>query len=303
MKRKIVMTLCAAACAGMLFGCSQKESTDSPKEADTDMEVESNTLVGQEGNETEQEEGTFSSGEEAVVKDARVDGYTLKEALAELENRNTLYAVKKGDLFYPIMIKNGPLPAGSLVLLGDDEVVQTVDFSSGDEIIVFTTGTISYQITPFAEGGYCVPISHQNDVLRVPNTDKWGSQVFVDGDEELQVDEYDGRLIEIDNGSLWILAGDKDEVLELKGLEGTVHKSAHYRCSVKYYIRENDGAADDVASDTASDTASGASEADSASYQLTDDGYAIIASSEVNPLDDGAYEIAYASGVFEVKSH
>lgn len=296
MKRKIVMTLCVAAFAGMLFGCGKKETP-----VTEEIPAETVETPDEKGNADENllEEGTFSSGEEAVVKDARVDGYTLEEALAELENRNTLYAVKKGDLFYPIMIKNGPLPAGSLVLLGDDEVVQTVDFSSGDEIIVFTTGTISYQITPFAESGYCVPISHQNDALRVPDTDKWGSQVFVDGDEELQVDEYDGRLIEIDNGSLWILAGDKDEVLELKGLEGTVHKSAHYRCSVKYYIRENDGADDNVASDTAS----GASEADSAPYQLTDDGYAIIASSEVNPLDDGAYEIPYTGGVFEVKSH
>lgn len=295
MKRKIVMTLCATACAGMLFGCGQKESMNRPEGAAPAMEAEGNTPASPEENETGQEE-TFATEEDAIVKDARLDGCTLEEALAELENQRTIYAVKKGDLFYPITIKNGPLSGGDFILLGDDEIIQTADFSSGDEIVVFTTGTISYEIEPLAESGYCVPLSHRDGVMYVPNTDRWGSRVFVDGDEGLRVDEYEGRLIENDNRTMWLLAGDKDEVLELRGLEGTVQKSAHYRCTVKYYIREGSAY-------TASDTASGASEADSASYQLTDDGYAIIASSKVNPLDDGAYEIENMSYVFEVKSH
>lgn len=74
---------------------------------------------------------------------------------------------------------------------------------------------------------------------------------------------YDG-----DNG---IITGDKDEILEFGGYEGTQYKSVRYKCNTAYFWSLKDEA---IGLDQ---------------YQMTQEGYAVLSSTEYNPLDNGLY--------------
>lgn len=278
MKKKIMTVLGMAACMALLFGCGQKEATQ--------VEI-------------------VTPGDVAT-KDPQVDGYTLEEIKAGLANTSTIYAVKKGDLFYPL--GNGALYSvqaedhTEFIVVGGDEIVQSADLSQGDEVVVFASHNYKSRTVPAIENGYCIPtIVTQNDgyitMRGVQEGELSGS--FVEGDAAAwSFEEYaEGNIIITDaERAMGLAVGEKDEVLEFGGYEGTQYLSASYKCNGQYFRYSTKGLKEEVADSTDSIT----SMLEPDQYQLTQEGYAVLTSKDYNPFGSGLY-IIHANSAFVVE--
>lgn len=309
MKKKIITVLGMAVCMALLFGCGQKEAEGTaaaPQTAETREAAGQEPMPEKQGN-TQVEIVTPG---DVATKDPQVDGYTLEEIKAGLANTSTIYAVKKGDLFYPL--GDGALYSvqaedhTEFIVVGGDEIVQSADLSQGDAVVVFASRNYSSRTVPALENGYCIPTTvEQNDgyitMRGVQEGELSGS--FVDGDAAAwKFEEYaEGNIIITDaDRAMGLAVGEKDEVLEFGGYEGTQYLSASYKCNGQYFRYSTKGLKEEEAAETASATDSITSRLEPDQYQLTQEGYAVLTSKDYNPFGSGLY-IIHANPAFVVK--
>lgn len=303
MKKKILTALCVVACLALLSGCGQKEAaeipaetpvaanapdearqepvqerqSEAPAEIVTPADVEAET-------ETQEEQSTTPTDGGSASDDSQPESFTLDEMIEKLSNTQTVYAVKKGDLFYPIehVMGYGSIRAengdGYLDFRPADETILVIDYTQGDEFVVFSTGApyILLEKDTLTGTHYCIPASFRIDTdgtLRLNNI-SYDSEIQ---DNVKTFDECGGTIINglgttIEEGFIGecLITGDKDEVIELGGYAGTQYKTVSYVCSGRYYKF-------------------GPEENYSDKCENTKDGYAIISSKDVNPLEEGIY--------------
>lgn len=241
------------------------------------------------------EESTdMAASEDAVaqVAEGQENGETLEETLKGLEFDNYILAIKKGDLFYKIKKDEAMYPVldddyGNLPCEDNDnefwsirdasEKIHIIDYAQGDELVMFSTVTgfdtwISKVLD--ASEHYCIPVKfgvNTDGTLDLPMV--YAADSYVDGDVDLaRIEEYEGTMVK---GYYLecIMEGNKDEILEFGGYQGTQYKSVRYKCTGRYYrisladrnLRDNS--------------------------ENTKDGYAILSSINTNPLESGLYII------------
>lgn len=306
MKKKIITVLGMAACMALLFGCGQKEAEGTaavPQTAETREAAGQEPVPEKQGNtqveivtpgdvetekETQEEQNTIPVDSGSSSEDSQIEGFTLDEMIEKM-SLHSIYAVKKGDLFYPI---EGNVPEcgtreedGAFLCVNyNGTLVNTADFSQGDEVVLFANNDYFYvAFNPVVESGYCIPVivEKKGESIEFCSVDTENS--YVDGDTTVkQFDEYGGNLI-LGSRNCGIIAGDKDEILEIGGYEGTLYKSARYKCNGMYFwCLEKEALVLDQ-------------------YQMTDKGYAILSSKEFNPLENGLYMMSIYGPIIEIK--
>lgn len=286
MKRKFVKTLCMAMCVGLLSGCGQKESTE-VKEDPAETETPSESMENPADN-TPQEKSETASAD--IQEDGQKEGYTADEMIAMLSNEN-IYAIKRGDLFYPMEMdwEDGWWGQtryfnGNTLAWGDaDYAIPTLNYAQDEALVVFSKYSIMLEIAKAVdtEERYCIPAAFQVyndnsiqvfDILQeacVEGFDKFYEDRFY------KYTEYEGNFVPGDPtvSNRDIMEGNKDEIKEFGGYEGTVYKTVQLQCTGKYYEF-------------------GPAESYGDRCQMTEEGYAILSDGGVNTFDEGIYAIA-----------
>lgn len=308
MKRKIVMTLCAAACIAMLFGCGKKETpvteevsaetVETPEEETPDEILpEEETEPGTDDTETSDEEtGTVTGDDNNAQESGEKESYTADEMIDMLSqpNKDIVYAVQRGDLFYPLQetthtVNVEETNGNRLVAVDDYITIPTVNYAQGEALVVFRDVNYgSFDISKVLDTSehYCIPIlfmaSNNGECITAYSITSETSDTFLDGaydfiyaNSTLKYTEYDGNLVPEDsiNNMFYLMEGEKDEIKELGGYEGSMYKSVQLKCMARYYETAPVGS---FAGQT----------------QPTKNGYEILSDSSVNPLEEGIYTMS-----------
>lgn len=308
MKRKIVMTLCAAACAGMLFGCGKKETpvteeisagtVEAPEEernTDENLPEEETEPETDDAETSEEETDTVKADGGNAQENGQKESYTADEMVDMLSqhNKHIIYAIQRGDLFYPIqgtgadgnyVNKND---GNMLMPLDADFTIPTVNYAQGEALVVFRDvnyGSFDIEKALDTSEHYCIPFTFQANnngeyisraglVSETSDTYLDDAFDFMYANSSFKYTEYDGNLVPEDGNSMYcLMEGEKDEIKELGGYEGSMYKSVRLKCTARYYELAPLG---DYAGQT----------------QPTQNGYEIISDGSVNPLEGGIYTV------------
>ncbi len=306
MKRKIVLSLCAAACIGMLFGCGKEEAPEMeeiPAEAVEAPEDEGSAAesLPEEGAAVETDDTGMSeettSTAPADGDDAQEEGqkeaYTADEMIDMLsqQNKDIIYAIQRGDLFYPLegewngnWVQNRD--GNMLMTLDADFIIPTINYAQGETLVAFRDVNYgSFDIAKVLDTSehYCIPavfrVYRDSDYITLASMP--GESAFMDDDtydfiysnSSFGYTEYEGNFVPDDSSNdMYLMEGEKDEIKELGGYEGSVYKSVQLKCTARYY---------ELAP----------AENYNEQVQQTKNGYEVISDGSVNPLEDGIYTI------------
>lgn len=310
MKRKIVMTLCVVACVGMLFGCGQKaeepsmeealsETVEAPEEegnADENPPEEAAAELDSAGvnevkpNAAPADSETAPADSGAAPEEGQKEAYTADEIIEMLSQpqQDIIFAIRRDDLFYPLVekfdyaIQTTDSDGNTLAIVEADCTVPTINYSQGEALVIFRDvnyGALDIAKVLDTSEHYCLPVLFQtndkNEYITISST---AGSSFIDVDtinsinnNSIKYTEYEGNLVP-EKSMNYLMEGEKDEVKELGGYEGSVYKSVQIKCTARYFI-------------------TAPSESYSEQVQPTKDGYEILSDGSINPLENGMYAI------------
>lgn len=303
MKRKIVMTLCAAACIGMLFGCGKKEtpvteeiSTETveipEEEVSVDKSIPEETAVEtDDAGVNEVKPNTAPADSDNAPEEEQKEAYTADEMIKMLSQpqQDIVFAIRRGDLFYPLVekfdygIRTTDSDGNTLAIVEADCTVPTINYSQGEALVIFRDvdyGAFDIAKVLDTSEHYCLPVLFQthDDNAYITICSTAGSNFididtinFIYNNNSFKYTEYEGNLVP-DRSMTYLMEGEKDEEKELGGYEGSIYKSVQLKCTARYYT---------IAP----------SESYNERVQPTKDGYEILSDGSVNPLENGMYTI------------
>lgn len=237
--------------------------------------------------------------------------FTLNEILQGLQDGlfdGSVIAVKKGEVYYTeelldredFAIVCGGDAGNSFddyIRMGEPELwtYPELSLSAGDQIVLFSTGgDLSGTIRTAKvreKVSYCVPLFFVYDDSQkgIRAYDAFSLDIVYSNKEYFT--EVNGQ--ELEASPLWngrLLTGESGEVITLGKFEGTTFVEYTYTCDKIGYIMETyDKATGIIGQPTKPATVS--YDLELAAAELTKDGYAVVMSDTVNPLEPGTYVI------------
>lgn len=302
MKKSIYVMLMAAALIGTLTGCGGKKDvayqSNSSALDNFDFEIEETEEMGVgEGaeygvespdfyddepdieDETEQETETFANAED--VERYTDEGVTLEEFGDRygFKEYGGTYAVKKGELFYPIgssryyydLTRGGDDHKKPWVYgWGDKMIIPTLSLSQGDELVIISNESeydatrYGYSASKIINEYYCIPMrlatimTYSGKYIETfggaPDALEYGSVVECSDDfvPNTFKDKFDGKKMEeieingepIENyanpEAYDVITGEKGEIYTVGIYEGTQYVEYEFACNENLYVTEEE---------------------------------------------------------------
>lgn len=236
---------------------------------------------------------------ESLDESQQMQVCSLNEMLSASKNtQDTIFALKKGDSYYPLIGKPNLVRVNGLIVRDANEPDKLLfKYGEGDSIVAFSSNSLisvfqELLITDDTEN-YCLPFCFWENADETISGDiYWVDDViinsYVSGNKLMSsFEEYEGTRVYEDTSDKtasitfnFILEGNKDEVLELGGYNGTVFETVQYKCNARYYTTSFPIIDGEEVVTLGSDN-----------YINTKEGYAIVTNAETNRLEKGLYLI------------
>lgn len=228
----------------------------------------------------------------------QIQAFSLNEMLSlSKTTQDTIFALKKEELYYPLIGKPNLVKSNGLIVRDTNEPDRLFfKYEEGDSIVAFSSDSTigvfqELMITDDSEH-YCLPFCFQENADGTISThmgiDDTITDSYVSGNKLMSTfEEYEGTRVYEDTSNKtvsitfdFVLEGNKDEVLELGGYNGTVFETVQYECNARYYTTSYPVMDGEEVVTLGSD-----------SYANTKEGYAIVTDAETNRLEKGLYLI------------